>query len=67
MLDKATSSLNNKLEIAVQKALRDLMKGRTTFIIALCLSIVVGQIKLYLLKKDPLPARKTHVILDYSY
>lgn len=43
------------------------MKGRTTFIIALCLSIVVGQTKLYLLKKDPLPARKTHVILDYSY
>src|SRR5699024_4779470 len=34
MLDEATSSLDSKSEIAVQHALDNLMKGRTTFVIA---------------------------------
>src|SRR5699024_8168170 len=34
MLDEATSSLDSKSEIIVQKALKNLMKGRTTLVIA---------------------------------
>ena len=34
MLDEATSSLDSKSESVVQKALNNLMKGRTTLVIA---------------------------------
>ncbi|MBJ7968325.1 ATP-binding cassette domain-containing protein, partial [Bacillus cereus] len=41
MLDEATSSLDSKSESVVQKALNNLMKGRTTLVIAHRLSTVV--------------------------
>src|SRR5699024_7809710 len=41
MLDEATSSLDSKSEIEVQKALDNLMKGRTTFVIAHRLSTIM--------------------------
>ena len=34
ILDEATSALDNKSEIHVQKAMKNLMKGRTTFMVA---------------------------------
>jgi ATP-binding cassette subfamily B protein AbcA/BmrA len=41
MLDEATSSLDSTSEVFVQKALKNLMKGRTTLVIAHRLSTVV--------------------------
>ena len=41
ILDEATSALDSEAEIVVQKALENLMKGRTTFVIAHRLSTVL--------------------------
>ena len=37
ILDEATSSIDTRLELLIQKAMKLLMKGRTSFVIAHCL------------------------------
>ena len=37
ILDEATSSIDTRLELLIQKAMKRLMKGRTSFVIAHCL------------------------------
>jgi len=51
VLDEATSSLDSKSEAAVQKALKRLMKDRTTLIIAHRLSTIAHVDKIITLKK----------------
>ena len=52
MLDEATSSLDSRSEIEVQKALKNLMAGRTTIIIAHRLSTVVGANQIIFIEKE---------------
>lgn len=60
MLDEATSSLDSRSEIVVQKALKNLMQGRTTIVIAHRLSTVVGADQLIFIEKGRVTGRGTH-------
>lgn len=60
MLDEATSSLDSKSEIVVQKALENLMAGRTTLVIAHRLSTVVKADRIFFLDKGRLTGSGTH-------
>lgn len=60
MLDEATSSLDSRSEIVVQKALKNLMQGRTTIVIAHRLSTVVGADQLIFIEKGKVTGRGTH-------
>ena len=60
MLDEATSSLDSKSEIIVQKALKNLMKGRTTLVIAHRLSTVIEADKILFLDKGKITGSGTH-------
>lgn len=60
MLDEATSSLDSRSEIEVQKALKNLMAGRTTIIIAHRLSTVVGANQIIFIEKGTVTGRGTH-------
>ncbi|AOH52923.1 multidrug ABC transporter permease [Peribacillus muralis] len=60
MLDEATSSLDSKSEHVVQQALNDLMKGRTTIVIAHRLSTVIGSDQIIFLEKGEITGSGTH-------
>ncbi|GIP32041.1 ABC transporter ATP-binding protein [Paenibacillus sp. J2TS4] len=60
MLDEATSSLDSKSEIVVQQALQNLMKGRTTLIIAHRLSTVVDADQIVFIEKGTITGKGTH-------
>jgi ATP-binding cassette, subfamily B, bacterial AbcA/BmrA len=60
MLDEATSSLDSKSEKVVQQALNELMKGRTTIVIAHRLSTVVGSDQIIFLEKGKITGSGTH-------
>lgn len=60
MLDEATSSLDSRSEIVVQKALNNLMQGRTTIVIAHRLSTVVGADQLIFIERGKVTGRGTH-------
>lgn len=60
MLDEATSSLDSQSEIYVQKALKNLMKGRTTIVIAHRLSTVVDADQILFFDKGRLTGCGTH-------
>ncbi|MFB7641114.1 ABC transporter ATP-binding protein [Peribacillus butanolivorans] len=60
MLDEATSSLDSKSEHVVQQALNDLMKGRTTIVIAHRLSTVINSDQIIFLEKGEITGSGTH-------
>lgn len=60
MLDEATSSLDSKSELVVQEALNNLMKGRTTLVIAHRLSTVVDADQIIFLDKGIITDSGTH-------
>ncbi|HVN95611.1 MAG TPA: ABC transporter transmembrane domain-containing protein [Syntrophorhabdaceae bacterium] len=60
ILDEATSSLDAVSEIEVQKALENLMKGRTTIIIAHRLSTIMNANRIVVLEKGMIAQVGTH-------
>jgi ATP-binding cassette subfamily B protein AbcA/BmrA len=67
MLDEATSSLDSKSEFVVQKALNNLMQGRTTLVIAHRLSTVVDADQILFLDKGRITGMGTHEELMRSH
>ncbi|WP_275296727.1 ABC transporter ATP-binding protein [Brevibacillus choshinensis] len=63
MLDEATSSLDSKSELVVQQALANLMKGRTTLVIAHRLSTVVDADQILFMEKGKITGRGVHAEL----
>ncbi|WP_027408651.1 ABC transporter ATP-binding protein [Anoxybacteroides tepidamans] len=60
LLDEATSNLDSQSEMAVQQALQNLMKGRTTIVIAHRLSTVVNADQIIFLEKGEITGIGTH-------
>ncbi|AZB44733.1 ABC transporter ATP-binding protein [Bacillus sp. FJAT-42376] len=60
LLDEATSNLDSASEVLVQHALKNLMKGRTTFVIAHRLSTVVDADQILVLENGKLTGQGTH-------
>lgn len=67
MLDEATSSLDSNSERIVQEALQNLMKGRTTLVIAHRLSTVVDADTIFFLDKGVVTGHGTHQELVHSH
>ncbi|WP_282034731.1 ABC transporter ATP-binding protein [Metabacillus indicus] len=67
LLDEATSSLDSHSEIVVQKALGNLMMGRTTLVIAHRLSTVIDADKIIFLDKGKVTGSGTHEQLLESH
>lgn len=60
MLDEATASLDSESEAMVQKALGQLMRGRTTLIIAHRLSTIVDADNIYFIDHGQVSGHGTH-------
>ncbi|MDF2679454.1 MAG: transporter ATP-binding protein [Brevibacillus sp.] len=67
MLDEATSSLDSKSEQVVQQALANLMKGRTTLVIAHRLSTVVDADQILFMEKGKITGRGVHAQLFQTH
>jgi ABC-type multidrug transport system fused ATPase/permease subunit len=63
ILDEPTSNLDSKTETAVQASLRELMQGRTTFIIAHRLKTVQEMDRILVLKDGVIAEQGTHAEL----
>ena len=63
ILDEATSALDSQAERVVQKALENLMKGRTSFVIAHRLSTIDYASRIVLLKNGGIVEEGTHAEL----
>ncbi len=60
ILDEATSSIDTRTEIKVQKAFSTLMQGKTSFIVAHRLSTVLGSDKILYMEKGRILETGTH-------
>ena len=60
ILDEATSSIDTRTEIAIQSGMDQLMKGRTSFVIAHRLSTVRNADEILVLEKGEIIERGTH-------
>lgn len=60
MLDEATASLDSESEAKVQQALSNLMKGRTTLVIAHRLATIVDSDKIYFIEKGRITGSGKH-------
>jgi ATP-binding cassette, subfamily B, multidrug efflux pump len=60
ILDDSTSSVDLATEFRIQKALDELMKGRTSFVIAQRISTVLNADQILVLEKGQIVARGTH-------
>lgn len=63
MLDEATASLDSESEMMVQKALKNLMKGRTTLVIAHRLATIVDSDMIYFVEKGSVTGSGKHIEL----
>ena len=63
ILDEATSSVDTRTEMHIQKALLDLMRGRTSFVIAHRLSTIKGADMILVIKEGRIVERGTHAQL----
>jgi len=63
LLDEATSALDSENEEAVQRALENLMQGKTTFIVAHRLSTVKGASKILVMERGRVIESGTHAEL----
>ena len=60
ILDEATSSIDTRTEILVQSAFEELMKGRTSFIVAHRLSTIKNADCILVMKDGAIIERGTH-------
>ncbi|MDN6013927.1 MAG: ATP-binding cassette domain-containing protein, partial [Lactococcus sp.] len=60
MLDEATASLDSESEMMVQAALANLMRGRTTLVIAHRLATIVDSDKIYFIEKGEVTGAGSH-------
>ncbi|MET3557574.1 ATP-binding cassette subfamily B multidrug efflux pump [Streptococcus rupicaprae] len=63
ILDEATSSVDTRLELLIQKAMKRLMEGRTSFVIAHRLSTIQEADKILVLKDGEIIEQGTHASL----
>ena len=63
ILDEATSSLDSESEHAIQRALQQLMEGRTTFVIAHRLSTIRNVDRILVFEKGQIVEQGTHDVL----
>jgi subfamily B ATP-binding cassette protein MsbA len=63
LLDEATSALDPESERQVQSALKELMKGRTTLVIAHRLSTVLDADRIYVVDRGEIAECGTHAEL----
>jgi ATP-binding cassette subfamily B protein len=66
ILDDSTSSVDVETEISIENALRELMKDRTSFIIAQRISTVLNADKIVVLEQGQIVAEGTHADLISS-
>ncbi len=63
ILDEATSSIDTRTEIVIQKAFNEMMKGRTSFIVAHRLSTIKGADMILVMKDGNIIEKGTHKAL----